>query len=150
MSVQKNSVQHFFLVINCKLQTSKCYVSWVCIKVWMFIYSETRNENIAFQATIQDQDRILSMVKCIYIFICFLWKSSIYLIVLSAMPVCKLHVFHPVILLYISCVVDEMFNAPILGNLPCPEKNPGCVPGQLVFLSHNNFQTTHQHHRNMS
>ena len=70
--------------------------------------------------------------------------------VLSAMPVCKLHVFHPVILLYISCVVDEMFNAPILGNLPCPEKNPGCVPGQLVFLSHNNFQTTHQHHRNMS
>ena len=43
----------------------------------MFIYSETRNENIAFQATIQDQDRILSMVKCIYVYLSFVKKFDL-------------------------------------------------------------------------
>ena len=43
----------------------------------------------------------------IYIYIVYIYILYIYIY--------NIHI-------YISCVVDEMFNAPILGNLPCPEK----------------------------
>ena len=68
----------FLLDSNCKLKTSKCYVSRVRIKAWMFIFqSEKRNQNITLQATIHDQDRILSMVKCIYIYLSFVRKFDL-------------------------------------------------------------------------